>query len=216
MDREAPEPPPDRRISELARRQHGVVGRAQLVALGVSEAAIDGRVKRGRLHRVHQAVYVVGYPTLTRNGRFMAAVLACGEKAALSHFSAAVLWGILEGRSGDPRDGGGQPGLPWRGRAPIATPGRAGAASRDRRDHSGAHACRSRGRCSKEDARAGLDEAEYLRLDWTGATPQRGRSGSGVLASVLTFHEPGTTRTLSELEELFSRSAMSGASLVPR
>ena len=44
---------------------------------------------------VHRGVYVVGYPNLTRNGHFMAAVLACGDQAALSHFSAAVLWGML-------------------------------------------------------------------------------------------------------------------------
>jgi hypothetical protein len=46
-------------------------------------------------------------------------------------------------------------------------------------------------------------EAEYLGLDWTGAAPRHGRRGSGNLASVLAVHEPGTTRTLSELEELF-------------
>jgi len=71
------------------------VGRAQLVALGASEAAIEGRVKRGRLHRVHQGVYAVGHLNMTRNGHFMAAVLACGDEAALSHFSVAVLWGLL-------------------------------------------------------------------------------------------------------------------------
>jgi hypothetical protein len=48
-----------------------------------------------------------------------------------------------------------------------------------------------------------LDEADYLRLDWQSARPRRGRKGSGLLASVLAVHEPGSTRTLSELEELF-------------
>jgi very-short-patch-repair endonuclease len=51
-----------------------------------------------------------------------------------------------------------------------------------------------------------FDEAEYLRLDWTAAAPRHGRSGSGILASVLALHEPGTTRTLSTLEELFLAS----------
>jgi very-short-patch-repair endonuclease len=48
-----------------------------------------------------------------------------------------------------------------------------------------------------------LDEAEYLRLDWQSAAPRPGRRGSGLLASVLAAHEPGSTRTLSELEEWF-------------
>src|SRR5215213_6467551 len=89
------EDPSDTAIVDLARRQHGVVGRAQLKALGLGDDAIDWRVRKRRLHRVHRGVYVVGYPHLTRNERFMAAVLACGDEAALSHFSAAVLWGML-------------------------------------------------------------------------------------------------------------------------
>jgi hypothetical protein len=48
-----------------------------------------------------------------------------------------------------------------------------------------------------------FDEAEYLGLEWRSAEPRRGRRGSGHLASVLAVHEPGTTRTRSELEELF-------------
>jgi predicted transcriptional regulator of viral defense system len=100
MRGETREDPSDRAIADLARRQHGVLGRAQLRALGLGDDAIDWRVKKGRLHRLHQAVYAVGHLNMTRNGRFMAAVLACGSEAALSHFSAAVLWGMLN-------DGGG-------------------------------------------------------------------------------------------------------------
>lgn len=80
----------------LARRQHGVVARWQLLELGFSDEAIDHRIRRGRLHRVHAGVYAVGRPELTRHGRWMAAVLACGEGAALSHASAAALWGIRD------------------------------------------------------------------------------------------------------------------------
>jgi hypothetical protein len=40
-------------------------------------------------------VYAVGCPPLTLDARFMAAVLACGDAAVLSHFSAAALWGML-------------------------------------------------------------------------------------------------------------------------
>jgi very-short-patch-repair endonuclease len=80
----------------LARRQHGVVTRWQLLELGFSDEAIDHRIRRGRLHRVHDGVYAVGRPELTRDGHWMAAVLACGPGAALSHSSAAALWGIRD------------------------------------------------------------------------------------------------------------------------
>jgi hypothetical protein len=180
------------------------VDRAQLVELGVTEAAIDGRVKRGRLHRVHQGVYVVGYSTLTRDGRFMAAVLACGDRAALSHFSAAVLWGMLN-------DGGGaihvtaearrrRPGLVVheaalsgevgkRAGIPVTSPARTLIDLADV--------------APKRTLERAIDEAEYLRLDCTGLAPKHGRRGTGVLSSVLAVHRPGSTRTRSHLEELF-------------
>jgi predicted transcriptional regulator of viral defense system len=78
----------------LARRQHDVVSRQQLLALGFSRREIERRLQAGRLHRVRTGVYAVGRPTLTQHGRWMAAVLACGEGAVLSHSSAAALWRI--------------------------------------------------------------------------------------------------------------------------
>jgi len=83
----------------LARRQHGVITRRDLLALGFSPKAIEHRLARGRLHPVARGVYSVGWPRLTREGRWMAAVLACGKGAALSHRSAAALWGIAEERT---------------------------------------------------------------------------------------------------------------------
>lgn len=74
--------------------QHGVVARRQLIDLGFSAKAIKHRVTVGRLHPVHRGVYVVGRPELTPRGRWMAAVLACGPCGALSHESAAALWGV--------------------------------------------------------------------------------------------------------------------------
>lgn len=82
-------------VWEVARRQYGVVGRGQLVALGLSRRAIQHRIERGRLHPVLRGVYAVGRGELTRNGRLMAAVLACGPGASLTHSSAATLWGIF-------------------------------------------------------------------------------------------------------------------------
>lgn len=79
---------------QLVRRQHGVVSRAQLLALGFTKGAIEHRVKTGRLHLVVRGVYAVGRRDLRREGRWMAAVLACGPGAALSHCSAAALWGF--------------------------------------------------------------------------------------------------------------------------
>src|SRR6476646_4185486 len=83
-----------RRAWELAGRQHGVVARRQLLALGFNAREIEHRVARGRLHLVLRGVYAVGWPQLTREGLWMAAVLACGDGAVLSHRSAAELWGI--------------------------------------------------------------------------------------------------------------------------
>lgn len=79
---------------EAARQQHGVLTRRQLLALGFTSKAIEHRLRTGRLHDVGRGVYAVGRPQLTRFGRWMAAVLACGDGAALSHRSAAALWGI--------------------------------------------------------------------------------------------------------------------------
>ena len=78
----------------LISRQHGVVARAQLLMLGLSEDAIEHRLAVGRLLRVRRGVYAVGRPDLSTEGRWMAAVLACGEGAVLSHTSAGALWRI--------------------------------------------------------------------------------------------------------------------------
>jgi hypothetical protein len=78
----------------LARAQLGVVTRRQLLALGYSSNGIRHRLRTGRLHRVFAGVYVVGWPQITRKQRWMAAVLASGDGAVLSHRSAAALWGI--------------------------------------------------------------------------------------------------------------------------
>jgi hypothetical protein len=90
-----------RRAWALALRQHGVIGRVQLLALGFSEAAIKHRVATGRLHPVYRGVYAVGRADLTREGKWMAAILACAPDGVLSHESAAALWGVREHRGGN-------------------------------------------------------------------------------------------------------------------
>ena len=84
-----------RRLWALALRQHGVLTRAQLRAGGLSAKAIEHRLTHGRLFAIHRGVYAVGRPQVDRHGRWMAAVLACGPGALLSHDSAAALWGLL-------------------------------------------------------------------------------------------------------------------------
>ncbi len=66
----------------------------QLRVLGYPPSAVNRAVARGQLHRIHRGVYAVGHRRLTARGRRMAAVLACGAGAVLSHRSAAALWDL--------------------------------------------------------------------------------------------------------------------------
>jgi hypothetical protein len=198
------EHPLDARVARLAAGQHGLVTTTQLAVLGLGRAAVAKRARAGRLHRVHRGVYKVGYPALSRNGRFMAAVLAAGDGAALSHFSAAVLWGLLRepGRrvhvtaEGKRRVGGVivhrsplQGERIRREAIVVTTPARTLVDLADV--------------VTRRTLERAFDEAEYLGLDHRGAQPRHGRQGSGLLTSVLDLHTPGSTRTRSELEELF-------------
>jgi predicted transcriptional regulator of viral defense system len=87
-------PPLDVAIRTLAELQHGVISLLQLTSLGLSADAVGKRVAAGRLVRIHRGVYAVGHGRLTRRGRWVAAVLAYGPRAVLSHRSAAALHGI--------------------------------------------------------------------------------------------------------------------------
>jgi hypothetical protein len=78
----------------LVREQHGVVARRQLMVLGYTRREIEQRLHNGRLHHISHGIYAVGRRELPPRGRWMAAVLACGDGAMLSHRSAAQLWGI--------------------------------------------------------------------------------------------------------------------------
>jgi predicted transcriptional regulator of viral defense system/very-short-patch-repair endonuclease len=83
-------------LAELAKSQYGVVSFAQLRRLGFSKGAIWRGAEAGRLHPLHQGVYAIGHVALCDHARCMAAVLACGSRAVLSHDSAAWLWGFAQ------------------------------------------------------------------------------------------------------------------------
>lgn len=173
-------------------------------ALGVGRGAIETRVGCGRLHRIHTGVYAVGHTVLTRNGTLMAAVLACGEGAVLSHRSAAELWRIgprstfIDATVGKRRR---RPGIvvhraPIRPEErtmlhgiPVTTPARTIVDLADV--------------LTRRGLERRIDEAEYLRLDLTGLEPLPGRRGAGTLARLLAEHSAGSTRTRSDLEETF-------------
>jgi hypothetical protein len=203
----------DRAVAAIADRQGGVVSRAQLLALGLGVAAIDHRVRTGRLHVVHRGVYSVGHRVLGAVGRRWAAVLACGPGAVLSHTSAADAWEIRASASGTMHvtvgPGGRAPGRGIRAHRrralpadeatqldglPITTPARtlldlAAGGLRGRR------------------LEAALDRAERLRiLDFAElrALLERypGRPGSPALKAQLSRYVAGSMKTRSVLEEL--------------
>ncbi|MGH3263240.1 MAG: type IV toxin-antitoxin system AbiEi family antitoxin domain-containing protein, partial [Trebonia sp.] len=92
----------DTKVATTAARQHGVLALAQCLALGLSARAVQRRAAAGRLHRIHRGVYaLVPVSLLRRDALFMAAVLACGPEAALSHRSAGLLHGLIRGKDGE-------------------------------------------------------------------------------------------------------------------
>ncbi len=89
----------ERRLADLARRQHGLLTHAQLLGLGVARSTVHDRVTAARLHQLYRGVYALGHRSLTLEARLLAAVLACGPDALLSHRSALVLFGVCKPRA---------------------------------------------------------------------------------------------------------------------
>lgn len=85
-------------MARLATQQRGVVAQRQLLALGFSEKAIKLRLDAGRLNIVHREIYAVGHSRVSRHGSLLAAVLAYGDSALLSHQTAAGLFGLSRSR----------------------------------------------------------------------------------------------------------------------
>jgi very-short-patch-repair endonuclease len=102
---------PDLIIGALAGKQRGVVSRRQLLRAGVGGGAIDHRLATGRLHRIRQGIYLVGHAVPPRLADEMAALLACGCGAVLSHRTAARIWRLVALQAGP-------------GEIDVTTPGR--------------------------------------------------------------------------------------------
>jgi very-short-patch-repair endonuclease len=86
---------PDVRVARAAAEQWGVLSLDELFACGLLPGAVATRLRNGRLHPIHRGVYAVGHRKLPLEGRFLAAVKACGASAVPSHHSAAALWGFM-------------------------------------------------------------------------------------------------------------------------
>lgn len=112
----------DAEVAALACRQGGVVARRQLRAVGVSERAIDHRVRSGRLRRIEHGVYAVGGAVLARGGVVWAAVLSCGPAAVAGFRDAAWGWELCP---------------PGQGRVHVCVPGDGGGRRRTIRLHRG-------------------------------------------------------------------------------
>jgi very-short-patch-repair endonuclease len=189
-----------------------VVTRGQLEALGLSRSAVGRRARAGRLHRVHRGVHAVGHPILTANGHRMAAVLACGPGAALSHASAAALWEIRPSSATkfdvSVRGPGGR-GKRARVRVHRATTLREDEITKYQAIRVTTPARTLLDLASSLPRRAlerALHPAEINELfDQTALQAavdrHRGERGAGVLGSALAHHRVGTTGTKSELEE---------------
>ena len=193
---------PDAVIAVLASRQHGVVTRRQLVDAEVSESAVDSRIGT-LLHPVHAGVYAVGHPDLGREGRWLAATLAFGPGAVLSHRAAAALWGLRPAWNAflevsAPRSAGGRPGiLLHRPRTIEATTHRGipvTTVARTLVDVADV--------ASPRVLKKVLEQAEILRLDGT-PVPVPGRRGHGRLVRALAELGPSVSLTRSELEDAF-------------
>jgi very-short-patch-repair endonuclease len=87
---------PDLRVARRAADHWGVLSLAELHECGLSRKAVMVRVRNGQLHPLYRGVYAVGHPNIPLEGRFLAAIKACGPQAVLSHFSAAALYGLVK------------------------------------------------------------------------------------------------------------------------
>jgi predicted transcriptional regulator of viral defense system len=207
------QPRPDAEIARMAEGQHGLITLSQLEGLGIGRSTAHRRVEAGRLHRVHEQVFAVGHLLLSREARYMAAVLAGGADAVLSHRSAADLLELQEDRRS--RIDVTAPGR--RGRAPVGIDAhRDGSLLAEDRTTIDGIPCTSVARTLLDFAgvapvwelRKAVGEAEVLRVLDKGAARNlikrsRGRRGVARLRMLLDELDPDTKRTRSYMERLF-------------
>lgn len=209
----AHQPPRDGRIALICRKQNGLITLEQLEVQGLTVQAVHERLLAGRLYRIHQRVYSLTPKVMTERGRFMAAVLACGPDAVLSHRSAAYLWGMVE---------------TWEEPIDVTAPRRRGRSPREVAAHRDGSLqpidktirygipCTTVARTLLDfaavapewEVRKAVAEAEVLRIldkPRLRALLKRSRRRRGVarLRLILDTIHPQTSRTRSELERLF-------------
>jgi very-short-patch-repair endonuclease len=205
----------DREIGRIAASQDGLISLDQLRGLGVGKDAASKRVAAGRLYRVHEGVFAVRLPLLSANGKYLAAVLACGEGAVLSHRSAAALWGLRD----EPVVRVDVTAPNRRGRLPVGIRAHRDGSllPADRADPFGIP-CTTVARTLLDlaavipvwELRKAISEAEVLRVMDHEAVRllirrSKGRRGVARLRSLLDEIAPETKRTRSELERRFLR-----------
>jgi hypothetical protein len=95
------QPPVDRALSALAKRQHGLATTQQIIAAGLTQSGIRDRVHREALHRVYRGVYSIGHAVLSQHGQWLAPVLAAGPRAALAHFASTELFELRRWKTGE-------------------------------------------------------------------------------------------------------------------
>jgi very-short-patch-repair endonuclease len=199
-------------MAVVAARQHGLITTRQLLDLGFSERAITRMVLKGHLHRVHRGVYAVGHTALTLHGRWLAAVLACGPDAVLSHHAAAALHelrtnptGLIDVTAQHKRRHDGvrchtaRTALCDTDRTTIAA---IPVTSLERTYLDYAEVVPPRQLHAALAAGERAEKLNFLRLE---AVIQRypGRHGAKALALALEHHQPEDPRTRSELEQAF-------------
>jgi very-short-patch-repair endonuclease len=192
--------------------------------LGLSSSGVARWVRTGRLHPLYRGVYAYGHTALSEKGRWMAAVLAAGEGAALAGLSAAVLWRATRWKDTVidvlvPRPRASQRGFRTRicrnldprdvtvvDRIPVTTVARTLVDLADDMD--------------AEDLANVIHEAAYRKLFSLAATRAaiaraNGRRDLPVLQRALAMHLDGSAGTKSRLEKAVRRLARAGGCAEP-
>jgi hypothetical protein len=86
--------PPGVRAARLAAGQWSILALADLLACGLTYSGVKVLVRQGHLHPLYRGVFAWGHPNVAQEGRWLAAVKACGPDAVLSHFAAGCLHGL--------------------------------------------------------------------------------------------------------------------------